>query len=146
MTLSFSADYKTVTLTPTVPLAQSTIYDLVIYGNNFWPYDIAGNQLSVTGYATYNNGYVYSEFTTGTTAAVNGVCGTANGMTFSAPPTANLCSTGTVSGLTNVAGTMAWSCGGQYGGTAASCSATVTPPGTPDRAALRPSRLVAGQR
>jgi hypothetical protein len=129
VTLSFSADFKTVTLTPTTPLAESTIYDLVIYGNNFWPYDIAGNSLSVTSYVTYNNGYVYSEFTTGTTAAVNGVCGTANGGMFSAPPTTNLCSTGTATGMTNVAGAMSWSCSGQYGGTAASCAATVTPVG-----------------
>jgi hypothetical protein len=127
VTLSFSTDYKTVTLTPTTPLAESTIYDLVIYGNNFWPYDIAGNTFTVSGYVSYNNGYVFSTFTTGTTAAVNGVCGTANGMTFSAPPIANLCATGTASGLTNVAGAMSWSCGGQYSGTAASCSATITP-------------------
>jgi hypothetical protein len=127
VTLTFSADFKTVTLTPTTPLAQSTIYDLVIYGNNFWPYDIAGNSMNVINYVNYNNGYVYSTFTTGTTAAVNGVCGLANTGTFANPPTANLCSTGTASGLTNVAGAMSWSCGGQYGGTAASCSATITP-------------------
>jgi len=126
-TISFSTDFKTVTLTPTSPLAESTIYDLVIYGNNFWPYDIAGNQFTTGSYVTYNNGYVYSEFTTGTTAAVNGVCGTANGSTFSIPPTTNLCSAGTASGQTNVAGAMSWSCSGQYGGTTASCSATVTP-------------------
>jgi hypothetical protein len=128
-TLSFSADYKTVTLTPTTPLAQSTIYDIVVYGHNFWPYNIAGLGFSTDGYVTYNNGYVYSKFTTGTTPTVDGVCGSANGGSFSVPPTANLCSTGTVSGLTNVAGAMSWSCGGQYGGTAASCSATVTPLG-----------------
>jgi hypothetical protein len=129
VTLSFSPDYMTVTLTPTTPLAQSTIYDLVIYGNNFWPYDIAGNQFTVSGYATYNNGYVFSVFTTGTTAAVNGVCGTANGQTFTAPPSANLCSTGTASALNSAggAGGLTWTCGGQYGGTVASCSATVTP-------------------
>jgi len=126
-TLSLSSDYKTVTLTPLVPLAESTIYDIAIYGNNFWPYDIAGNNFSTTGYVSYNNGYVFSTFTTGTTPAVNGVCGSANGGSFSAPPITNLCSTGTASGLTNVAGALAWSCGGQYGGTAASCSATVTP-------------------
>jgi len=131
VTLSFSADFMTVTLTPTTPLAESTIYDLVIYGNNFWPYDIAGNGLSVTSYVTYNNGYVFSEFTTGTVAAVNGACGTANGQTFSTSPTANLCSTGTASAVNNVggAGGFTWSCGGQYGGTTASCSATVTPVG-----------------
>jgi hypothetical protein len=127
VTLSFSADYKTVTLTPTTPLAQSTIYDLVIYGNNFWPYDTAGNSFDASGYVSYSNGYIFSTFTTGTTVAVDGVCGTANSGSFSAPPTANLCSTGTASGQTNVAGAMSWSCGGQYGGAAASCSATVTP-------------------
>ena len=127
VTLSFSADFKTVILTPTVPLAESTIYDLVIYGNNFWPYDIAGNSFTTGSYVTYNNGYVYSTFTTGTTAAVNGACGIANGGMFSTPPTANLCSTGTATGQTNSGGVFNWSCSGQYGGTAASCSATITP-------------------
>ena len=42
-------------------------------------------------------------------------------------PTANLCSAGTVTGLTNVARALSWSCSGQDGGTTASCSATVTP-------------------
>jgi hypothetical protein len=87
--------------------------------NNWYLYDIAGNP-------NYSYG-VESTFTTGTATAVNGACGTASGQTFSAPPTANLCSTGMASGLTNVAGAMSWSCGGQYGGTAASCSATITP-------------------
>jgi hypothetical protein len=128
-TLSFSSDFKTVTLTPTTPLAESTIYDLVIYGNNFWPYDIAGNSFTTGSYVTYNSGYVYSEFTTGTTAAVNGACGTANGGSFSAPPTTNLCSTGTATGQSNAGGVFNWSCSGQYGGTATSCSATVTPVG-----------------
>jgi hypothetical protein len=128
-TLSFSTDFKTVTLTPTSPLAESTIYDLVIYGYNFWPYDIAGNSFSANGYVTYNSGYVFSEFTTGTTTAVDGVCGSANGGSFSVPPTSNLCSTGTASAVNNAGGTggFTWSCGGQYGGTVASCSATDTP-------------------
>ncbi len=127
VTVSISPDSTTVTLTPTTPLAESTIYDLSIYGNNWWPYDVAGNSLNLAGYAFYDNGYVFSEFTTGTTAAVNGACGTANGSTFSIPPTSNLCSSGNASGLTNVGGAFSWSCSGQYGGTAASCSATVTP-------------------
>jgi hypothetical protein len=125
-TISFSTDFKTVTLTPAAPLAESTIYDLVIYGNNFWPYDIAGNEFTTGSYVTYNNGYVYSEFTTAATGAVNGVCGTANGLTFTTPPTANLCSAGTATGQSNVAGTFNWSCASQDGGTTASCSATVT--------------------
>ncbi|MFZ1084781.1 MAG: Ig-like domain-containing protein [Terracidiphilus sp.] len=109
----------TVTLTPVTPLAESTIYDIVYWPNNWWPTDIAGNNLSNYG--------VEATFTTGATGAVNGVCGTANGMTFSAPPTMNLCSAGTVTGLTNAGGALSWSCGSQDGGTAASCSATVTP-------------------
>jgi hypothetical protein len=118
-TASISADYKTITLTPTAPLAESTIYDIYYYPNPWWLTDIAGNN-STTNYG------ILSTFTTGTTAAVNGVCGSANGGTFATPPAANLCSTGTVSGLTNN-GTLSWSCNGQYSGTNASCSATITP-------------------
>ncbi|MGD0830498.1 MAG: Ig-like domain-containing protein, partial [Terracidiphilus sp.] len=128
VTVSISPDSMTVTLTPTTPLAESTIYDLTIYGNNWWPYDVAGNSLNLAGYAFYDNGYVFSDFTTGTTAAVNGACGTASGSSFSAAPTANLCSAGTASAITNP-GSWTWSCNGSYGGTNASCSATVT--GTP---------------
>ena len=52
------------TLTPAAPLAASTQYDIVIYGNNWWPYDIAGNQFDNSGYARWNSGYVYSTFAT----------------------------------------------------------------------------------
>lgn len=64
VTLSISADFKTVYLTPTAPLSPLTIYDVAIYGNNWWPYDIAGNSFSLSGYVTYNSGYVYTTFTT----------------------------------------------------------------------------------
>ena len=119
-TISISPDYTTVTLTPTTPLAESTIYDLVYWPNNWYLYDIAGNYEGQYG--------VESTFTTGTTAAVNGACGTASGSSFSAAPTANLCSAGTASAITNP-GSWTWSCNGSYGGTNAPCSATVT--GTP---------------
>jgi hypothetical protein len=109
----------TITLTPVTPLADSTIYDIVYWPNNWWPTDIAGNNLSNYG--------VEATFTTGTATAVNGACGTSNGGTFAAPPTANLCSTGTAAGQTNSGGVFNWSCSGQYGGTATSCSATITP-------------------
>ena len=109
----------TVTLTPVTPLEESTIYEIVYWPNNWWPTDIAGNNLSNYG--------VEATFTTDSTGAVNGACGTAKGQTFSVPPTANLCSAGTVTGLTNAGGALSWSCSSQDGGTAASCSATVTP-------------------
>jgi hypothetical protein len=81
--------------------------------------DIAGNNISC-------GTNVQSSFTTGTPTPLNGVCGSANGGAFASPPIANLCSTGSVSGETNN-GTLSWTCGGQYGGTNASCSATITP-------------------
>jgi hypothetical protein len=123
-TISFSSSPTpgtptTITLTPITPLADSTIYDIYYYPTSWWMTDIAGNN------ATTNYG-VLATFTTGTAAAINGVCGSANGGTFSTPPTTNLCSTGTVSGESNN-GTFSWTCNGQYSGTNASCSATITP-------------------
>jgi hypothetical protein len=131
VTLTISPDYTIVTLTPTAPLTPATIYDLVVGGSPFWPSDIAGNTLSLTGYSSYNSGYVFSTFTTNMPGPVNGACGSANSGSFSvAPPAANLCSTGMASPVTNP-GSWTWSCNGEYGGTAASCSANVTLAGTP---------------
>ena len=118
-TLSISADFKTVTLTPTTPLAGGAIYDLVYWPNNWYLYDIAGNP-------NYQYG-VESTFTTGAATVVNGACGTANSSTFSAPPATNLCSAGSISGQSNAGGTFSWTCNGTNGGTNASCSATITP-------------------
>jgi parallel beta-helix repeat protein len=54
--------------------------------------------------------------------AVNGVCGSANGVTATTAPTAGLCTAG---GATTVTGTgpWAWMCDGSNGGTSSSCSA-----------------------
>ncbi len=120
LSISIVGGVTVVTLTPTTPLAESTIYNLVYWPNNWYLYDVEGNP-------NYQYG-VETTFTTGTTAAVNGACGTANGSSFSAPPTANLCSAGTASAITNP-GSWTWTCNGEYTGTNASCSATVT--GTP---------------
>ena len=120
-TISFSNNYQTVNLTPTVPLAESTIYD--IYVND--PYWCLTN---ISGISVCYNQTV-AQFTTGTTTAVNGACGSANSGTFTSVASinpANLCSVGTVSGQSNN-GTYSWSCNGNYGGTNASCSATITP-------------------
>lgn len=55
-TFVISSDYKTVTLTPTSPLAAGTIYDLVTASPNWYLTDISGNPY-------YNTGVV-STFTT----------------------------------------------------------------------------------
>ena len=117
-TLSFSTDYTTVYLMPAAALTPATKYDLVYWPNGWYLTDIAGNN--------HPNYGVWSTFTTGTPAAVNGVCGSASGASFSSSPTANLCSAGTASAVTNT-GMWNWTCGGQYGGTdSPACSANVT--------------------
>jgi hypothetical protein len=57
-------------------------------------------------------------------AATNGACGTSSGATLSTIPTANLCKTGTASGVSG-SGPWNWSCAGTNGGTTAMCTAGV---------------------
>ena len=52
---------------------------------------------------------------------INGTCGSANGVTVSVKPTANLCITGTASAVSG-SGPWSWSCTGSNGGSTASCS------------------------
>jgi hypothetical protein len=58
-----------------------------------------------------------------TPPAENGACGPANGQSFTTAPTANLCSAGPASAVTGSGTAWNWSCGGEYGGSNASCSA-----------------------
>jgi hypothetical protein len=57
------------------------------------------------------------------TTVVSGVCGSSNGKSLTSAPTANLCSSGTASAVSGN-GPWHWSCAGQNGGAAASCSAS----------------------
>lgn len=57
---------------------------------------------------------------------VDGTCGSANGSSYPAQPTANLCSTGTASTVSG-SGPWSWSCSGSHGGATASCSANLLP-------------------
>ena len=63
----------------------------------------------------------YATLTTSSTFPVNGACGSSNGATASAKPTANLCTAGTASTVSG-SGPWAWSCAGSNGGSTASCS------------------------
>jgi hypothetical protein len=63
--------------------------------------------------------------------AVNGACGSANGVAANSAPTAALCNAGTASAVAG-AGPWTWNCGGSGGGASASCeaaAATVEKPG-----------------
>ena len=77
--------------------------------------------------AVVANCNVYASFTP-TIGPVNGVCGSANGGSFSVAPTTNLCAAGTASPVTG-AGPWNWTCSSVSGGTAATCSATYVAPG-----------------
>ncbi|HIJ81478.1 MAG TPA: VWA domain-containing protein [Desulfuromonadales bacterium] len=56
------------------------------------------------------------------TTPTNAACGTANGTTITAAPTANLCTSGTASAVTGT-GPWYWNCSGSNGGVSTSCSA-----------------------
>ncbi len=59
-----------------------------------------------------------------TPTPVNGSCGASHNQTFSSIPTANFCTTGSVSSVYGT-GPWTWSCNGSNGGTNASCQANV---------------------
>ncbi len=56
---------------------------------------------------------------------INGLCGSANGQTYTAAPTTGLCSSGTATTVTGN-GPWYWSCIGQNGGSTANCGAMIT--------------------
>jgi YD repeat-containing protein len=55
--------------------------------------------------------------------AINGVCGSANGQTFSTAPTTGLCSAGTATEVTYSVTMWSWSCVGTDGGSTIACMA-----------------------
>src|SRR4029077_2746030 len=72
-----------------------------------------------------SNYWVDIQFNAGASVAVQGACGSANGLPASSAPSANLCSAGTASAVTGT-GPWSWTCAGQHGGTSAQCSAPVS--------------------
>ena len=79
-----------------------------------------------TSYSTPSGTPSICEWDSATTP-VNGACGTASGQSFATAPTANLCSSGTVSAIPTGTGPWSWSCNGSNGGTSSPlCSASVT--------------------
>lgn len=93
-----------------------------------YTYDHMGRLTGVTGPNGTSIIYTYdasgNTITKVTAGVVNGVCGSANGGTFTTEPAANLCNAGnptTVSG----SGPWSWKCTGISGGSSASCSAKI---------------------
>src|SRR5208282_4723650 len=85
----------------------------------------AGTASSVSGSGPWN--WTCAGSGGGTTAScsalleISGACGSANGVTASTAPTANLCSAGTASTVAG-SGPWSWSCAGSNGGATALCS------------------------
>jgi len=75
-----------------------------------------------TGLENYKTPSIY---TYGAVTAVNGACGTANGITVTTAPTTNLCSVGLASAVSG-SGPWTWTCAGSNGGISAPCSAPKT--------------------
>jgi uncharacterized repeat protein (TIGR02543 family) len=75
-----------------------------------------------------SNAYSITNVTEGHTVAgtfaLDGVCGASNGALFTIAPASNLCSFGTPSAVSG-SGPWSWTCAGDNGGTAASCSANL---------------------
>jgi len=59
---------------------------------------------------------------------VNGVCGSADGVTVSSPPTTNLCTAGNAGTVTKPSDSYIWDCVGTGGGSTDNCSAPYSPP------------------
>ncbi|MGA9426325.1 MAG: kelch repeat-containing protein, partial [Terracidiphilus sp.] len=140
-TPTFSVPAGSYSSTQTVTIGDATAGATIYYSTNgtaqapIWT--VYGGPITVSPPETLEAIAIASSYSTSavataayTAAPVNGVCGTANGESFFAPPTANLCSAGTASAVTNP-GSWTWACNGEYGGTNASCSATVTQPLAP---------------
>jgi len=112
-TVTYDAATNTATLTPSAPLAGTATYRATVTS-------AVSSAVGVQSAADFS-----WNFTTGDAVyPVNGACGSSNGGTFTAVPTANLCISGTASTVTG-SGPWSWSCAGQNGGTEATCSATI---------------------
>jgi hypothetical protein len=77
------------------------------------------------GVSSYTLGASSNTITVTSATAVNGSCGSANGVPTSTAPTTNLCSAGTASAVSG-SGPWSWSCAGSNGGTTAQCSAPLS--------------------
>ena len=82
--------------------------------------------------------------TPSTPSAINGTCGSSNGVFFLVSPASNLCTTGGASSVSG-SGPWSWTCIGSNGGTTSTCSAPkAAPPTTPIVTATPPAVNFAG--
>lgn len=109
---------------------KSTPHVTAGFGNGDVDYSITTSQPTGAGthvlsYTPYQ--YPYTQ-TSGGPPPVDGVCGSANGGSFSTAPTTGLCSAGNAASVSGGNGSnWTWMCDGTNGGSNAICSATFVP-------------------
>jgi len=108
-----SSNGTTVASKPTTNLC-GTGTSSTVAGTGPWSWSCAGNNGGTTAMCS-------AQLAPQVPVAVNGVCGSSNGLSLISTPT-NLCGTGTASTIAGT-GPWSWSCAGSSGGTNASCSA-----------------------
>jgi hypothetical protein len=108
-----SSNGATVSAKPTANLCTTGAASTVS-GSGPWSWTCAGSDGGSTASCS-------DKLASTSTPAVAGACGSSNGATVSAKPTANLCTTGTASAVSG-SGPWSWSCAGSNGGSTATCS------------------------
>jgi hypothetical protein len=111
-----SINFNSQTLTPTVTNGEFS-HQLTFPAEGTYPVivtatDEVGNSISVTRNIIY-------------AITVNGACGSSNGGTFAAIPTANLCTTGSAGNVVGNGHPWIWSCNGTNSSNSDSCAATI---------------------
>lgn len=81
-----------------------------------------GNTVSQLGTGSNSPSNTYAPVSADLCPAINGACGSADGVGVTSAPSSNLCSTGTATSVSG-SGPWGWACNGSGGGTNASCSA-----------------------
>jgi hypothetical protein len=111
--ISYRPAMLTATFVPSAPLAVGTNYTASVSSG---VKDEEGHALTAPTAWSFT-----------TSGQSDGVCGSSNQGSFSAPPTTNLCSSGTPSTVIASGPAFFWTCNGVNGGNTASCFANQTP-------------------
>jgi len=112
------------TATPVSNLCDSGIASNV-YGDGPWTWTCSGLNGGVASSCATQRSVPTAPPPPG--PALNGLCGSANGVAAVVQPMDNLCSTGTVTGVSGN-GPWNWNCLGENGGMTVSCTAPLQPP------------------
>jgi hypothetical protein len=113
-----SANGQTFTSAPTSNLCSYTSTTPTVSGSGPWTWKCTGS-----------NGGSGANCQANSPTPVNGVCGSANGQTFTSAPTSNLCSYTSTTPTVSGSGPWTWNCTGANGGATVDCQAALASAG-----------------